>query len=269
MNIEKQGMMQKIEFKSLEEFYNYICDTPINESFKNEKMESSEEGKEWNNWTKTESFEQASELFKKGWSEMAEQLTQRLKVEGIIEPIMTTKTIQSVEGYHPIVPLYLMGIPNNMVSRKVKPIKHKVININKNITYSSSISSQQIIDESIKAFKIIKKLESQNYRVNLNILCCVHKDGEKYFVKVRLKSANEKLNISKMSFPLVHPSMLRRLFFRFIEVYPEVSKIFVQGYGYACSSDMIKKVWPNDILLPNIIRKDVDKISNLDDLKNL
>lgn len=269
MNIEKNGRMQKIEFSSLEEFYNYICNTPINESFRWENLASSEQSTHKEYWTKTKSFEEASELFKKGWSEMAEDLTQRLKAEGVIEPVMTTKTVQSVEGYHPIVPLYLMGIPNNMVSRKVKPVKQKVVTLNKCITYSAIITSNQIIEESIKAFKLIKKLESQNYRVNLNILDCTYVFDEKYFVKIRLKSANEKLNISKMAFPLVHHSMLRRLCLRFTEVYPDVSKKFITGYGRPCSMSMIRSVWPNEILLPDFIRKDIDKIKTLDDLENL
>lgn len=269
MDIEKQGKMQKIYFSSLEEFYSYICDTPINESFRWETLNSSQKSPSATNFTKTMSFEEATELFKNGWSEMAENLTQRLKAEGVIEPTMTNVVVNSVEGYHPIVPLYLMGIPNNMVSRKVKPIKQKVVTLNKNITYSCKISSDEIIEESIKAFRLIKRLESQNYRVNLNIIGSTYIYDEKYFVKIRLKSANEKLNISKMAFPLVHPSMLRRLFFRFIEVYPDVSRNFISGYGYPSSSSMIKSVYRNEILLPNFIRKDIDKIKTLDDLENL
>src|SRR5699024_11437952 len=71
-----------------------------------------------------------------------------------------------------------------------------------------------------------------------------------------LPISNEKLNISKLAFPLVNPSMLRRLFFRFIEVYPNVTNSFVCGYGRPADSDEIRKIFKNEYLLPNFIRKD-------------
>lgn len=266
MNIEKQGRVQKIEFNSLDEFYNYITKTPLNDTFKWNRLGSVESDY---SFTNTYSFKEATDLFRKGWSEMSELLTQRLKAEGVIESTMTTKTVQSVEGYHPIVPLYLMGIPNNMVSRKMVPMKKKVVTLNKSLNYSAKIKKEDIITESVKAFKLIKKLESQNYRVNLNLVFGVFVYDEKYFIKIRLKSANEKLNISKLSFPLVHPSMLRRLFFRFEEVYPDVSEKFRRGYGIPASPDIMREVWKNEILLPQFINKDINKINTLEDLENL
>ena len=93
--------------------------------------------------------------------------------------------------------------------------------------------------------------------------------NEKYFIKIRLKSANEKLNISKLSFPLVHPSMLRRLFLRFVEVHPPVSNDFKRGYGRPQEPSTLRVIWPDDILLPQFINKDIEKINTLEDLENL
>lgn len=271
MNIEVQDKMQKIEFSSLEDFYKYITNTPLNDTFKFESL-SSVTARE--SFCGTKSFEEAVELFKNGWSEMSERLSNRLKAEGKFEPIMTYRNVQSVQGYHPIVPLYLMGIPNNMITKKMVPMKQKVVTLNKSLNYSSRVKTEQIVEESIKAFRIIQKLESQNYRVNLNLVIGAsgsmwNSSGEKYFIKIRLKSANEKLNISKLSFPLVHPSMLRRLYFRFIEVHPPVSKSFLHGYGSPQSPQVLRSIWPDDILLPQFINKDIEKINTLEDLENL
>lgn len=271
MNIEVQGQMQKIEFSSLEDFYKYIINTPLNDTFKFESL-SSVTARE--SFCGTKSFDEAVELFKNGWSEMSERLSNRLKAEGKFEPTMTHRNVQSVQGYHPIVPLYLMGIPNNMIIKKMVPMKQKVVTLNKSLDYSSRVKTEQIVEESIKAFRIIQKLESQNYRVNLNLVIGVsgsmwNSSGEKYFIRIRLKSANEKLNISKLSFPLVHPSMLRRLYFRFIEVHPPVSKSFLHGYGSPQSPQILRSIWPDDILLPQFINKDIEKINTLEDLENL
>ena len=272
MNIEVQDKMQKIEFSSLEDFYKYITNTPLNETFKWEKLSSVNSSERFSG---TKSFDEAIELFKNGWSEMSEKLSNRLKAEGRFEPTMTYRNVQSVQGYHPIIPLYLMGIPNNMVTRKMVPMKQKVVTLNKSLNYSSKVTTEQIVDESIKAFRIIQKLESQNYRVNLNLVIGVSGSrmfsatDEKYFIKIRLKSSNEKLNISKLSFPLVHPSMLRRLYFRFIEVHPPVSHDFVGGYGRPQEPSVLRAIWPNDILLPQFINKDIEKINTLEDLENI
>ena len=101
MNIEVQDQMQKIEFSSLEDFYKYITNTPLNDTFKFESL-SSVTARE--SFCGTKSFEEAVELFKNGWSEMSERLSNRLKAEGKFEPTMTYRNVQSVQGYHPIVP---------------------------------------------------------------------------------------------------------------------------------------------------------------------
>ena len=119
--------------------------------------------------------------------------------------------------------------------------------------------------------QIVKKLEAQGYRCNLNIVLgtTAGYPSKQFVVKVRIKSANEKLNVSKLAFPLVHPSMLRRLFFRFIEVYPHVTKSFVSGYGSPATSNEMRSIFKGEYLLPNFIKKDVNTIKTIDDLENI
>lgn len=260
-----------IEYDSLHEFYNYICDTPFNETFRWEHH-SSVTGSE--SFTKTKDFNEAVELFKNGWSDMASKLVQKLKViENQTQPTMKPRNKLDVVGYQPIVPLYLQGVPNNMMNKKMIPVKQKVITLNKSIDYSAWTGSDTIIQESIKAMQIVKKLESQGYRCNLNIVLgssAGHgKERKQFVVKVRIKSANEKLNISKLAFPLVHPSMLRRLFFRFIEVYPKITKPFTSGYGSPATSGEMRNIFKGEYLLPNFIAKDVNAIKGIEDLENI
>lgn len=261
------GKKETVEFGSLSEFYKYICDTPINEVFRWEKH-SSVNGSY--SFTKTNSFDEAVELFKNGWSDMATKLVQRLKVkENQMQQTMKAKQTLSVCGYQAVVPLYLQGVPTNMINKKMVPVKQKVVTINKSIDYSAGVSSDTIIEESIKAMQIVKKLEAQGLRCNLNIVLGSSAGDSSHYIKVRIKSANEKMNISKLAFPLVHPSMLRRLFFRFIEVHPTITKSYVYGYGAPAHSSDLRKAFPGEYLLPNIIYKNVSKINNIDDLENL
>jgi len=258
-----------IEYDSLHEFYEYLIHTPFNEAFCWAKH-SSVDGDYY--FTKTRDFSEAVELFKNGWSDMATKLVQKLKViESKTEPTMKPKNTLSIAGYQAIVPLYLQGVPNNMVTKKMTPVKQKVITLNKSIDYNGGVSAEQIIEESIKAMQIVKKLEAQCYRCNLNIVLgtTAGYPSKQFVIKVRIKSANEKMNVSKLAFPLVHPSMLRRLFFRFIEVYPNVTKSFVSNYGSPATSNEMREIFKGEYLLPNFIKKDVNTIKTIDDLENI
>lgn len=256
-----------IEFDSLNEFYKYITETEVNNAFKNWKdsLPSNTGSKKF---TGTNSFEEAVNLFKYGWKEEAENLTQKLKA---IEKETMVKTKQkpclSVVGYQAVVPLYLQGVPNNMVNKKMVPIKQKVVTINKSISYAAKITKEQILEESIKALQMIKKIESQGVRCNLNVAWATAADDKTLIIKIKVKSANEKLNVSKLAFPLVNPSMLRRLAFRFLEVYPGTTYKFTWGYGTPLSSFEIKKYLnEKEYILPRFIKQEVNSI---DDLNNL
>ena len=252
-------------FDSITEFYKYICDTPINEVFRWNGLKSVNGSEKF---TKTENFEEATNLLKNGWSEMANKLTQKLKaVESNKQMIKKSVNQLSVSGYQAIVPLYLNGVPQNMVSKKMVPVKQKVITLVKSISYSWLTSTEQIENESIKALQIIKKFEAQGMRVNLEIIFGAEAGGRNIFTRIKIKDASEKLNISKIAFPLVHPSMLRRLVFRYIETYPNITEEFEYGYGHPIESSKIKKIMKeNEYLLPAFIQ-DINKINNINDLE--
>lgn len=257
------GNTVTVEYKSIAEFYNYLCKTPFNDAFRWASHSSVDGDKEF---THTANFEEAVDLMKNGWDDMAKRLTQTLKVkEQKSAMVNRRKQVNSVAGFHPVVPLYLAGVPTNMVSTKMVPMKQKILNITKSVDYNAGTSTATIIEESVKAMQIVKKFEAMGYRVNLNIAVGSIED-KKMYAKVRIKSADEKLNVSKLAFPMVHPSMLRRLFFRFIEVHPEVTKNFIWGYGRPSTSKQLQKAFPDDIILPAFIRKDVDQIHSVEDL---
>lgn len=270
MREQKINKTEIIEFESLNEFGKYIESTPINNSFRWEKLQSTSNPE---SFAGTKSFEETINLFKHGWQEKSKELTQRLKVkEKESTKLMVKKQKNDVCGYQALVPLYLQGVPNNMLNTRIVPMKKKVITLNKNISYSSNVESETIMKESIKALQIIKKLEAQGYRVNLNLIMPLVGYKNKansnlnYVIKIRLKSGNEKLNISKLSFPLVHPSMLRRLLFRFLEIYPTVPKGYVGNYGVPMRDEETKKYLNDEYLIPAFIHKDIKLINGIEDL---
>lgn len=259
--------IEEIRFDSLSEFYDYLCKTEYNNAFVNRNKVSGIEGFERYKFTGTMTFNDAVNLMKNGWKDMSKELTQKLKVfEKGMETATRRKQIYSVAGYQACVPRYLQGIPENMIATKNVPMKNKVITLVKSINYSANVKTKEIIEESVKAMAIVKKLESEGYRVNLDLMLGA-KQRYKFACRIRLKSANERLNVSKLAFPLVHPSMLRRLYFRFIEVYPHITSDFVGNYGYPLDVFEMKSILDKtDYLIPSVIYKDLKNITGIEDL---
>lgn len=251
------------EFASINKFYDYLCNTPFNAAFENKDRSST---KFDIGFSKTGSYDEAVGLLLNGWSAESKKLTQMLKASSKPMPCAAYRNVLSVHGYQPVVPLYLAGVPTNMINRQLVAIKSKVVNVTKMVGYAAYVSTDTIERESIKAMQVVQKLEAQGYRVNLSIVLGTYKDNTEVVCKVKIKNANEKLNVSKLSFPMVHPSMLRRLMFRYIEVCPNVTHGFVHGYGKASSYNAMKNAFKKDIVLPSVWDKDVTKINSLDDL---
>lgn len=252
------------EFMSIHEFYDYLCKTPFNDAFEC-KFHASVSGSF--GFTGTKSFDHAVELLKNGWSGMSKKLTQKLKVASKPATQMKPRNVLSVAGYQPIVPLYLAGVPTNMVNKQLVTVKSKVVTVTKLIDYSCNIATSKIEEESIKAMQIVRRLEAQGYRVNLNVGWGTCAKGNEIILKVRIKNANEKLNVSKLAFPMVHPSMLRRLFFRYLEVCPDTTEDFLVSYGTPPGFSDMKKAFPDDVVLPSIWDGDIDKVSDLGSLQ--
>lgn len=256
-----QGIWKVEEFDSIQEFYEYVTTTPVNKTFRYKSVPSSHR-RSSSHWYGTSSFDEAAYLLRHGWTAGAQSLTQKLRLAETNKEVQTTyKNVLSMCGYQAIVPLYLNGVPNNMVNRKPVQVKKKVITINRALSCSASVSSDTLMNESVKAFQIIKKIEASGVRVNLNLLIST---GH-VCVKIRLKSAGEKLNISKLAFPLVHTAMFRRLYFRFIETYPTIPSSYRDGYGRVPEEEDFKAVCGKDeILLPTLLcGKTEDEITKL------
>ena len=255
------------EFDSLNEFENYITNTPLNETFRWQKLSSTDGSY---GFTQTHSYEEATKLFKDGWSSMAQDITKKLKViQNQVVDAHVQKVLYDVVGFQASVPRYLQGIPTSMVNKKLVPVKQRVITLDKDISYNCGITTAQIIEASVQTLQLIKKIEAQGIRVNLNLVWGVTAGDTKEVAKIRLKSANERLNISKLAFPLVHPSMLRRLCFRYLEVAPTVTKSYTFGYGCPMDGSQLKQYCKDEYVLPRLFDGNLATLGDLSSICNL
>lgn len=275
--IEKQvNGIWVAEFKSIHEFENFITKNPENKAFKDCHYLASKDKKYWTvDFTKTKSFDEAIDLLHDGWTDKAKELTKKLKaVERDMAPIMKQQRCISVAGYQPIVPLFLAGQPANMVGTRMQPVKQKVVTLVKSVSYSGNVEPEEWTEQGLKALAVVKKLESNGLRVNVDIVRGGYDPDTKsngIVCRVRVKNANERLNVSKLAFTMCHPSIQRRLMFRFTEVYDKVSSGYRSTYGMTFITSDWKKVLDKkkEYLLPSFINGDIDKVRDVADIERL
>lgn len=236
-----------IIFNSISEVVKFNRETERTEFYKNYHT-SDEHGRY--DFTRTNSYEEAEDLLLHGWDSMAEKLTK--KVGNVkCQNGYKNKMIYSMQGYQACVPRYLQGMPDSMISNKRVVMKQKVLNIIKDFGYSGATSTETIERESIKVLKAVNDLESRGYRVNLSIVF-VSNNRSYTGVQVKIKNASQRMNIKQMAFPLVHPSMFRRIMFGLIERLPE-TECFGYGYGRRTEYNQTKHLFKGEYFIPRIV----------------
>ena len=229
------------EYNSISEFIQTINSRPQNPEITSKVSENGEFS-----FTGTHDYNEAENLLLHGWVEESEKLNEMLKLKALKEK--SVKNTYDVAGFQCSVPRYLQGIPTNMINQKVVTKKQKVITITKNISYPAYIRKETIEEESIKVLQLVNNLEKQGYRVILNVtLISKSRRGNIILCnKVRIKNASERLNLSKVSFPMVHSSYLRRIMFRWIETFEYTTKSFDNNYGVPVKCEDFNNIIKNN-----------------------
>lgn len=252
------------EYNSISEFIQTINSRPQNPEIKSNVSESGEFS-----FTGTHDYNEAENLLLHGWVEESEKLNEMLKLKTLKEK--SVKNTYDVAGFQCSVPRYLQGIPTNMINQKIVTKKQKVITITKNISYSAYVSKEAIEEESVKVLQLVNNLEKQGYRVILNVTITTKSRKENIILcnKVRIKNASERLNLSKVSFPMVHPSYLRRIMFKWIETFEYTTKSFDTNYGVPVKcedfNNIVKNNKNNNEYFAEALYSDKDTLT-LDDL---
>lgn len=258
----------KFEFQSMGEFIKFL-----NDNDSKEKRYSNRYEQECTNssyaWYGSKDLDDAIDTCEKGWTEKAKRLTTKIKAYSTTSDFTKyQKRFIDQAGFQPIVPLYLAGMPNNMMNSKFEQKKQKVITITKSVGYRGEVSIRQIEEESLKTLSIVKMLESKGYRVNLNVCNTWIASHNTITLKINIKKANEKLNISKVAFPLTHPSMMRRLIFRFREVIPEHDLSDAGSSMYDKESNIAAIDPKKEIFIPSFMKMSMNEIKDIKDVEN-
>lgn len=184
-------------------------------------------------FTGTKSFDEAEKLRVGGDMESKKKISEvKVITDKLFEKAIgkTVMNFDDVMGYQPIVPNAIIGLPKSMINQKRKPKKAKVI------TIVSDMGIPWCVDKSVIEFRgalllsAIDNLEKQGYRVELYVGVSSAGYGSMGEF-IRIKNAEQPLNIYKIAYYIVNPSFLRRTHFRILETEEALPNITTNGYG--------------------------------------
>lgn len=179
-------------------------------------------------WRGVNNYNHALELLRNGYVDKVEEIKKEIdkSVRGQGKRITFSNDIV---GYAPIVPLAILGVPTSMINSTMKPIKTKVLNIFYNTSCYAYVDSDDIIKVGTEFLKVLASLEMQGYRVKLTAVQDYSGDSYSNILKINLKSANQPLDLKRMSFPSMHTGFFRVIGFDWYSKTPRGR--YLSGYG--------------------------------------
>lgn len=159
-------------------------------------------------WFGVKSYDEALELLRNGYQPTVDAMGGVFKASrnGVAKRITFQNEIQ---GFAPVVPLALKGVPNCMVNMTMKPIKAKVIDVCYDMTASCSVKSSDIIKAGQALLGTIVELEKQSYRFNIYAVQSYSDEVSCDMLAVKVKSSGQPLDLKRISFPLTHTAFFR------------------------------------------------------------
>lgn len=168
-------------------------------------------------------------MLREGYQPVVDALKSKMKAT-VSGQSKRFKTFNSIEGFAPIVPNAIMGLPNSMINSSLKPIKTKVLDVYCEMTVHCGIESDDLIKAGQKILGVIMELEAQGYRFNLYCTQGYYgSDTGCDMLCVKVKSANQPMDLKRMSFPIAHTAFFRGIGFDWYSKFPKGT--YREGYG--------------------------------------
>ena len=226
------------KFSGTGELSRFLADAVVQPSFANKAQSHGSftaDNDEYTRWAKTNTYEEADNLLLYGCKELQKKIEKAgvSKLRLSLNSYTTKRRIvSSVVGFAANVPAYLAGTPNSMINVRQHKEKQRVLSFMYNTSVSASVSAERIIEAAAKVVSAIMIIEAGGVRVNVWAGEAFSDAGQPDCLWLcKIKEAGQRMDTLKMSYPLAHPSMLRRQWFRLLETTEGVPSSYVNGYG--------------------------------------
>ena len=231
-------------FKSLETFLDTMEKRPLNTAFKGKTNLSSQRLDE-TAWSGTNTYKEAIDVLKIGYKDPLQKMKKAILKIGENDKNARPRMRNDFIGFTPNVPNTLMNLPITMINREKVTPKTKTIHLTYSFCASSVTRTSDLIKGGINFISLVNSLEKQDYRVKIDAIFSTMENRTISTFTVNLKEYDQQINLLKLAFPLVHPGMLRRFAFKWLETTPDLKETaFQRGYGKPLSyvmNDNLKK----------------------------
>lgn len=236
-------MAQKVIAESFDSLYELLYE--VNTRPKNEVMKDCNSSYKNNyDFTGTHSYEEAEKLAKYGYTELLPKIREGMKscskkIEKKVIKKERCLPQNMPVGYIPNVPNMLLGRPDSMINVIRTPQKVKVIEIIYIMDGNGGTEKELWIKAGAIILEAVKFIERANIRIKLSVCMYFAGSGNEIAIStVKIKDFGDKLDLQKVCFPMAHPSMFRRIGFRWIETHPDIEEnSWSYGYGRSLSED--------------------------------
>lgn len=200
-------------------------------------------------FTGTSSWEEAVHLLKNGYPDHLDEIKKALNKSKKLTSKMYSKMPRPVPenhvfGFIPNVPNALRGLPQSMINIERKPQKRKTLSILYSIGGPCWRNTSDFIDAGVALVSAINIIEASGIRTRLQLGFMAATEpyfDEIVFPTVRLKDFGEPFSLQKICFPLIHPSMFRRIGFKYLETCPFCKCDYSGGYGRVPELDELEQ----------------------------
>jgi len=220
-------------FKTLESLCETIEKREVNAVYQGARLSSQNINSSEIAWYGTKSYAESNDLIRDGYKEPLEQLKRELVKLNKQNKFERKQPVLSVTGTAVNVPRSMMGLPKSMYKRENTPIKKKTVHLMYGFSAVGTTGPRDLIKGGVMFLSLVNSLEKQGYRVKIDIMRCTTSSVTNAIgYTCTLKEYNQGLNLLKLCYPLVCPSMLRRTSFRWCETLPDLKDThYRQTYG--------------------------------------
>lgn len=224
-------------FTGLEDLLSHIARAPINtKAFSKDLWSESSD----TSFAGTRSLKEAIDLCRGGYHEQYTQfLDMQQELRGYLPTVAFRRgMVSDVYGFMPNVGAYLQGSPKSMY-RLTPQAEKKFIKVYFNCVYPGFTNPNEIRNRGVLTLVLIELLEQLGYSVDLIFFSYImaRRYGQALFTTVKLKHTGENIDPMSCYFPMAHPSYLRRILFRLIEVTPGIDSTWANNYGIAPTTE--------------------------------
>lgn len=241
--------MSKKVIKEVFDTYSGLLDTlnsrPNNQIMQN-KHASHDTGRNSKEFTGLDNYTQAEKMLTTGYLDVLSKLEKSVENQQKIsakftENIKRPRPKNSVMGYVPNVPAALLNLPEAMVNTTRVPQKRKTLSVLYSIGGNCDRDTDYFINAGTALLSAIDIVERSGITTRLEVGFFTAKYNNEYtFPTLKIKDYNERYSLQKISFPLVHPSMFRRIGFKWLESTPDIKETgFNFAYGSTPSLDSL------------------------------